>query len=633
MFRRRPIPLVFALLFVVATGTAAAKQRAVPHPDRPALGAAPLDRFSFSEPAAIATTHLALDLDVDFNTRRLSGTASYRVVNTTGTTRLILDSWNLTIRSVTRDGDIPTTWRLGEATEYGSPLTIDIEPTTTSVSIAYETDPGAPGLFWNSAEQSFGRAQPYLYSLNEPTEGRSWFPSQDTPAARMTYEATLRVPPGMLALMSAEGNPTAVAPDGVYSFRMSRAIPSYLVALAVGRLAFHPFDERTGVYAEPELIDDAALELRYLPEMLDAAERVAGPFPYQRHDVLLMPPTFVVGGMEHPLLNFLNPFSTVSGNIPYDPEPRVLVAHELAHSWAGDSTTLATWDDVWLNEGITSWLAVRILEEMGYVERAEYQHFADRRDFSNYANAVDPSATILHRPVEYSGAGFGATSYVKGSLFMKTLEDRIGRAAFDPFIRTYFRTFSNHWVDSSSFVAFLTKNVPTDGLDLRIDEWLHAPGLPSNITAPVSATLENEAATRAAAWGSGTSLGALGAASWTQTEIDLFLQRANFMQLRMRMAEIDQLLALSGRERPPSSWLLLGIPAKYAPIYPGVERVLLSGGSNGLVLQLYYALVNAGERTRAVDIFNRARKRYSPGVEYQIQQLLGLSSAVGRRAA
>ena len=539
----------------------------------------------------------------------------------------MLDTHELNVTSVTLDGTTPAQWSYGTRTDHGRPMNITIEPTTDTVTIAYSTSGLAPGLLWNTAEQSYGRVQPYLYTQNEPVDARSWIPSQDTPSVRSTYDATIRVPRGMLALMSAVNNATQANDIGVYTFKMNYPIPSYLIALAVGRLEFRALDERTGVYAEPELIDDAAWELQYLPEMVDAAEDIAGEFPFRRHDVLFMPPTYIVGGMEHPMLNFVDP-SVVTRNRPADPLPSTLIAHELAHSWAGDSATLATWNDVWINEGITSYLTHRIIEVMSGPERAEYGYFNDRRNYSSYAGNVQPANTILHRNVPNPGTGFGTTGYVKGALFIKTLEDHIGRARFDEFLQRYFRAFAYRWVDDQQFTAFLRATVLTPELEeeVRLAEWLYEPGLPSNVTAPATSAIVNRVQQRAALFVAGTNITQLQPETWTPVELDGFLTTVQATALRSRMAEVDAALGLSARTTPPLAWLTHATHAHYSPANAAVERALMRGGPTGWVLSLYNALAQV-DHTRALDIFNRARGRYRDDIEAQVESILGLTSA------
>jgi len=182
----------------------------------------------------------------------------------------------------------------------------------------------------------------------------------------MTYEPKIKVPSGLLAVMSAK-NPTETSFDGTYSFSMTQPIPTYLIALAVGRMEFHALDERTGFYAEPQNVDDAISDLQYVPEMVDAAERVLGPYPFDRYDIVLMPPAYHAGGMENPNANFINILNASPGN--HETNVSTVVSHELAHSWTGDLVTCATWNDVWLNEGFATYYQARIIDEMNDVER------------------------------------------------------------------------------------------------------------------------------------------------------------------------------------------------------------------------------------------------------------------------
>ncbi|HEY0139331.1 MAG TPA: leukotriene A4 hydrolase C-terminal domain-containing protein [Thermoanaerobaculia bacterium] len=615
--RTRTLLLVLSLFLLTA-----ARQRAVPHPTAPPHALKPADVFTFSNTNEVTTRHLALDLTVDFAQQRLRGSATLTLHNFGRTNRLVLDAERLSITRVRLDGATEVTPTLGPSTQHGQSLTIPITPETRTVTIDYSTSPDASGLFWNSAAQSFGRQQPYLYSLSQPVGARSWIPIQDTPSMRLTYEATLRVPPGMLALMSAE-NPQQTNESGVYTFRMARDIPPYLVALAAARLEFHAFDERTGVYAEPELMPAAIEELGYLPEMVDAATAMLGPFPFSRHDLLLMPPTFIAGGMEHPLLNFINP-SVATGNHPENLQPSLLIAHELAHSWSGDATTTGSWEDTWLNEGITSYLAVRFLEMLSGPERSEHQFFLDRINLDNFVRTAPPTQTLLHRPMGFTNfpqSNFGTASYIKGELFMQTLEANLGRGRFDALLRTYFTRFAFTWVDDDTFLAFLRDHdVPVT--DLRVNEWIYNTGMPSNIAAPTSSAIFRRVEAQVQRFTSGTPFAQIDRTNWGDLELGLFLQLAPFTG---RMAEIDAVLNLSFRNLPPLAWLLGGINARYAPIYAGVERVLMRGGTNSSVIALYTALVQR-DLDRARALFAVARDRYHPSVRAQVEAVLNANA-------
>ncbi len=468
--RRRAFLSVVVTLFLVA-----AKQRAV-RPGVPLEQPLP-DAFSYSEPLKAIARHLSLDLTIDTSARVARGTATLQIENLANTPELVLDTWRLAIESVSVDGAITDRWHKGAEGEYGAPLRIEIPPGTSSVAIRYASDSTAQGLVWAQSDVS-------VYSLNSSIRARSWIPIQDTPAARMTYDATLRVPAGQIALMSAGDNPRTPNSDGVYHFEMRQSVPAYLIAFAAGNLVHHAFDERTGVYAPAGRIQDAAWQLQDLPEMFAAAERLLGPHPFPRHDLLIMPSTFFYAGMEHPMLNFIYGAFLNGVDRSAPPEPNVLIAHELAHSWAGDSTTLSTWQDVWLNEGFASYLALRIIEEMSGAERVQTLYARDRRDYETWVRGAVAATTILHRKdIANPNEGFDFTSYKKGQLFLRTLEDTFGRETFDGFLDDYFARFAFRWVDERNFVARLRQHVGDAALaNARVHEWIYLPGLPSNVS-------------------------------------------------------------------------------------------------------------------------------------------------------
>jgi aminopeptidase N len=326
----------------------------------------PVQNHSFST-ADVVITHIDLDLNVDFAAKKLWGEATLHIANKTSGKKLFLDTNELTIKKVTLDEKKqPTTFTLGEVTPFlGQALVIDITPTTKTVNIQYETSPQAAAIQWLEPSQTEGKKMPYMFTQGEAILARTWFPCQDTPQVRMTYNATIHTPKGMLAIMSAENSPKK-NPQGIYTFKMPQAIPSYLFALAVGDIAFEPIDKRTGVYSEPAMVKKAAWEFANLGNMVNAAEKIYGPYSWGRYDVLVLPQSFPFGGMENPRLNFVSP-TLITG----DRSQVYVVTHELAHSWSGNLVTNATWDDFWINEGFTNYFERRIIESIDGKEQAE----------------------------------------------------------------------------------------------------------------------------------------------------------------------------------------------------------------------------------------------------------------------
>jgi hypothetical protein len=619
MRARRILPLLLVASFL-AVAPAEAKRRSVASGRIPPP---PPDAFSAAEPAAVRSTHLALDLDVDFETRQLRGSVTHTIVNRGGTDRFVVDTRDLEIVAVHADGTAAV-WSLGDETRNGRALAITIPPGTRKVRIDYATSPNSEALYWLDPLQTTGGVAPFLFTFTQPDRTREWIPLQDTPGVRTTYEATLRVPPGLLAVMSAL-NVTEPAADGVYHITMSRPMPSYLIALAVGRLEFHPLDERTGFYSEPEHAADALWDLQHLPEMLEVAEGILGPYPFERYDVLLAPSAFYAGGMENPMLNFLAWRGVAPGNGESPPSPTEVLAHEMAHSWAGDAVTCATWSDTWLNEGFATYYSKRILEEMVSFERGEIGYYWDRQNYEGYVTQVarSPHLLALHRQYKANeGPSVSSpTNYNKGSIFLLTLEHRLGRETFDAIMRNWFETYSWRWVDELAFLAHLARwDVDADALQL--EEWIYGTSLPANATAPQRSALWDRIGVEAGRFRSGQSAASLNHANWSLFDLDLFLWQISDV-IRPRMAELDAAFGLSQMKSPGLDWLLAMAGTRYDPGMPSFEQYLLAGGPNVVFLYQEMVKTTAG-RAYALQIYETARPRYDDGTREHVDRILGL---------
>lgn len=318
------------------------------------------DPHSYSQPDEAIVTHLDLDIAVDFDKKVISGTATWKFDAQAGAQRLILDAVGLDIRAVK---DAATgealAFKLGEDKPWlGQPLEITLGKNTKAVAIEYATTDRAEGLQWLSPQQTAGKKNPFLFSQSQAILARTWIPCQDSPGIRFTYTAKVKVPPHLMALMSAT-NPQQKSADGVYSFRMDQRIPAYLMAIAVGDVEYKGISSRTGVYAEPSMLEKTAWEFADMEKMVDAAEKLYGAYRWEQYDVIVLPPSFPFGGMENPRLTFATP-TVIAG----DRSLTSLVAHELAHSWSGNLVTNANWNDFWLNEGFTVYFEKRIMESL-----------------------------------------------------------------------------------------------------------------------------------------------------------------------------------------------------------------------------------------------------------------------------
>jgi leukotriene-A4 hydrolase len=455
------------------------------------------DPHSFAQPNLAVAKHLDLNLKVDFDQKILSGTAAWTIENPGNVNEIIFDTENLDIQKITigKDEKEATYFLVAPDSILGTALRVQIEPTTPMgqtelVTIYYSTKPDAAALGWMEPGMTFGKKLPFLFTQGQAILTRSWVPCQDSPGNRFTYTANIEVPVGMMAVMSAE-NPQQTSPDGKYSFKMDKPIAPYLVALAVGDIAFKPISERTGVYAEPAMLDDVAWEFADMEKMVKTAESLYGPYEWGRFDVIVLPSGFPFGGMENPKLTFATP-TVVTG----DRSLVSLVAHELAHSWSGNLVTNATWNDFWLNEGFTVYFERRIMEAIYGKEYTEMLAQLEYWELLEEVASMGENNPDSHLKGNLVGRnpddGVGNIAYQKGSLFLVMLEQLTDRPKWDAFLKSWFDTNKFTSKTTEDFLAFLKENyLKKYNVTANVDEWVFGPGLPANLPKPVSSKLAN----------------------------------------------------------------------------------------------------------------------------------------------
>lgn len=433
---------------------------------------------SYAQPNNAVIKHLNLAISVNFNEEIISGTASYDITNNNATT-LILDTKFLTIEKVEADG-IATTFELGTFDEQlGQPLKISITKNTKKVTVHYKTTHKTEALQWLSPQQTADKKHPFLFTQGQAILTRTWIPIQDSPQIRITYNATVTVPKELMAVMSAE-NPKEKTANGIYHFTMKQPISPYLIALAVGDINYKPISNRTGVYAENSMLDKVHTEFSDMEKMVTAAENLYGTYAWEQFDVIVLPPSFPFGGMENPRLTFATP-TVIAG----DKSLTSLIAHELAHSWSGNLVTNATWEDFWLNEGFTVYFEMRIMEAIYGKERAEMLALIGRQDLEdeleNFKDQPNDTKLKLDLTNRNPDDGMNSIAYDKGYLFLRTLEESVGREKFDAFLKSYFSAHAFSTMNTEKFIQYLnTHLLEKNNINFNTNEWVYEPGIPNN---------------------------------------------------------------------------------------------------------------------------------------------------------
>src|SRR3984885_2362048 len=599
------------------------------------------DYHSYANVDQFRVTHLELDLRVDFEFQSITGVAALELKRVDPrATQVVLDTRDLMILDVTQKApDVlgataknQTIWvsrpfHLEKPDPIlGTALVIELPPSkrgTESIRIDYETLPASAALQWLTPKKT-PRHKAFLYTNSEPIGARSWIPLQDTPQVRATYKARVHTDPDVRAVMSAE-NDAQEKRGKEYTFTMPEAVPSYLIALAVGDLEFQETGPRTGVYAEKSMIKAAAKEFADTESMIQANEKMFGPYRWSRYDILVMPPSFPEGGMENPRLSFITPTVIVG-----DKSLVSVIAHELAHSWAGNLVGNATWRDFWLNEGFTDYMGSRIMTAVYGEPRASMEAVLGLKTLQADLQKLNPADQILAIDLRDRDPGEGLTSipYEKGRLFLNYLDAKFGRERFDAFLRGYFEHFAFKSVNSEQFISYLQENLldrfPGIVTRAQVNAWILSPGLPADAVLPVTTLFEPVDAARDA-WLAGKRPAKLIGAGWAAQQWLYFLDGMPPTLAAAQLADLDKAFELSKSPNAEigHSWFKLVIVNNYQPGFPRLEEYLKTIGRRKLIEPLYESLMKTPTGTEvAKRVFAKARPGSHPETVKAIEAIV-----------
>ncbi len=602
---------------------------ASPPDNRAAMPPLPHDRHSYAKPDEARVLHVSLDLKADFDRKIFSGSSTLTIAARPDAREIVLDVHKLSIHSV-RAGEADLPYVIGEHDEeLGAPMTITLNG-ARSITITYETSPDARALQWLEPSQTASNKR-FLFSQGQSINTRSWAPTQDSPGIRQTYDARIVAPADLKVVMSAEMlTPNGEAAEGgrAFRFRMRNPVPIYLLAIGIGELEFRSVGPRTGVWAEPSVVERGAYECADMEAMLRAAEALYGPYRWGRYDVLILPPSFPFGGMENPRLTFLTP-TFLAG----DRSLVSLVAHEMAHSWSGNLVTNAIWADGWLNEGFTSYIEARITEVLYGEERAMMARTLDWAGIQEALRTIPPDSQRLHL-VGDRGADDGNSSiiYDKGALFLRTVEQIVGRQRFDSYLRSYFDRHAFQPITTQEFLADLRANLVRGDAaleqQLMLDQWAYEPGLPANAQEPHAVTFDQvDAAVEA--FNAGGAPPAELWAQWATFPRQRFLQRLPRELAQPRLDQLERAFSLNrtGNAEVLFNWLELVVRNAYDPGVPALERFLSSQGRGKFVRPLYRALMAQGPWGQGIArrVYAQARATYHPLVQASLDRIVAPS--------
>lgn len=608
-----------------------------------------MDVASASNYSCFDLRHFHLDLQLNFALKEMSGWMVLDLVPLRpGVQSLVLDSHpSLVIRSVDfknperpQDQPLSLTYTVEPFADYGSALNISLPQVRTGravqVTVRYSTSDG-PAIWWLEPELTCGQTRPLVFTQGHSVCNRSFFPCFDTPAVKSRYSATIRVPDGFTVLMSASRSSFSKQ-DRVFQFSMEFPVPSYLVALVAGDLQHADVGPRSRVWAEPCLLSCAVQKLGGSVERwLNVAEQLFGPYLWGRCDLVFLPPSFPIVAMENPCLTFI-----IASILESSEFLLVDVVHEIAHGWFGNAVTNATWEEMWLSEGLATYAQRRITTEaygeaftcLETVVRLDALHrqlhlLGDNNPVSKLHIKLDPGVN--------PSSLMNLFTYEKGFCFVSYLcELSGGRQRFDHFLRDYISEFKFKSVVAQDLIDLFLQCFPelhsaTSREGLEFEQWLSGCGAPlfepdlsagGALTRPVCDLCDlwsNPSDSRPPE--------TFDLSSWSTFQVVLFLDRLldlspvalNVMQ---RLCSSYSSLFHSLNAEVQIRWLQMVVRNLFYPELPRLRAFLQKHTSRMYTVPLYEDLVAGAMKNVAVETFNQTQRRLHPNLRRMLHQLL-----------
>uniref|UniRef100_G3UBD1 Arginyl aminopeptidase like 1 n=1 Tax=Loxodonta africana TaxID=9785 RepID=G3UBD1_LOXAF len=508
-----------------------------------------------------------------------------------------------------------------------------------------------PQIWWLEPELTYGHEKPFVFTQGHSVCNRSFFPCFDTPAVKCTYSAVVKTGltrdgvPGPRGAGADERHPEHV------SLHMEHPVPAYLVGPTVGGVwSAHVCPGcvwSAGCLGECTPMGSLELPMPTLPFWGTGWHGCSRPGPSAAHlpgryDIVFLPPSFPIVAMENPCLTFI-----ISSILESDEFLIIDVIHEVAHSWFGNAVTNATWEEMWLSEGLATYAQRRITTEtygaaftcLETAFRLDALHrqmklLGEDSPVSKLQAKLEPGVNPSHL--------MNLFTYEKGYCFVYYLSQLCGDPQrFDDFLRAYVEKYKFTSVVAQdlldSFLSFFPE-LKEQSVDCRagleFERWLNATGPPlaepdlsqgSSLTRPVETLFQlwtAEPLDQVAA-----SASTIDISKWRTFQTALFLDRLLDgsplpQEVVTSLSKCYSSLLDSMNAEIRIRWLQLVVRNDYYPDLHRVRRFLESQMSRMYTIPLYEDLCTGALKPFALEVFYQTQGQLHPNLRRTIQQIL-----------
>ncbi|MGE4409905.1 MAG: M1 family metallopeptidase [Sphingobium sp.] len=448
-------------------------------------------------PRGVVPGHYGIRVVPDAANLRFSGEATIDVTVTQATNTITLNAADLTFQSASITAD-------GKKKGMAGTVAVDAGAQTATISFGKELAPGkyklaftysgvinqqANGLFALDYKDSSGADKRALFTQFEAPDARRFVPSWDEPSYKATFDLSVVVPEGQMAVGNMPIQSSVKQKDGttLVTFGTTPKMSTYLLFMGMGeleRMTTMAGETEVGVITGKGNVKKAQLALDASADILPYFNDYFGTaFPLPKLDNVAGPgQSQFFSAMENwgAIFTFERAMLVDPKSTSESSRRRVyeIVAHEMAHQWFGDLVTMAWWDDLWLNEGFASWMATKVTDVM----KPEWDMLLTRVDGREAAMNLDAYTTthpVVQKidTVDEVNQAFDAITYQKGEAVITMLESFAGPDVWRDGIRAYMKAHAyGNTVTGDLWSA--VENAGAKGLVTVAHDFTTQPGIP-----------------------------------------------------------------------------------------------------------------------------------------------------------